>query len=111
MYTFPPDTDKWTGMILEEAHHIYTLLAKEKIQTTISVHDYQDYWQRANGRISSSFGRLHFGHYTAASYSTSLSSLRAAKHTACGRMGISLARWSIGLTFSWRRPEAITLLI
>jgi hypothetical protein len=28
-YTFPPDTDRWTWMILEEAHHTYTILANE----------------------------------------------------------------------------------
>jgi hypothetical protein len=39
-----------------------------------------------------------FCHYKAASYSTTLSSLHAAKLTACGRMGVPLARWSAGLT-------------
>ncbi len=30
-YAFPPDTDQWTRMILEEAHHTYTILAQGKI--------------------------------------------------------------------------------
>jgi hypothetical protein len=96
-YTFPPNTDQWTRMILEEAHHTYTILAQGKNKTTISMRDYQDYWQSAIKKTSSSFSRLHFGHYKAASYSTTLSSLHAAKLTACGRMGVPLARWSIGL--------------
>ena len=78
-------------MILKEAHHTYTILAQGKIETTIFVRDYQDYWQSANEKTSSSFSRLHFGHYKATSYSTTLSSLNAAKLTACGRMGIPLA--------------------
>jgi hypothetical protein len=78
-------------MILEEAHHTYTILAQGKIKTTISVHDYQDYWQSANKKTFSSFSHLHFGHYKAASYSTTLSSLHAAKLTACGMMGVPLA--------------------
>jgi hypothetical protein len=41
-YTSPPNTDRWTRMILEEAHHSYVLLAKEEIQTTILVCNYQD---------------------------------------------------------------------
>ncbi len=90
-YAFPSDTDRWTRMILEEAHHTYTILAQGKIKTTISVHDYQDYWQSAHKKTSSSFSHLHFGHYKAASYSTTLSSLHAAKLTACGRMGAPLA--------------------
>ncbi len=85
-------------MILKEAHNTYTILAQGKIKTTISVRDYQDYWQSANKKTSSSFSRLHFGHYKAASYSTTLSSLHAAKLSACGRMGVPLAQWSVGLT-------------
>ncbi len=81
-YAFPPDTDQWTGMILKEAHHTYTILAHGKIKTTISMHNYQDYWQSANEKTSSSFSHLHFGHYKATSYSTTLSSLHAAKLTA-----------------------------
>ncbi len=62
-YTFPPDTDGWTRMILEEAHHTYTILAQGKIKTTISVRNYQNYWQSANKKTSSSFSRVHFGQY------------------------------------------------
>jgi hypothetical protein len=36
-YKFPPDTDKWTRMILEEAHHTFVLLAGEKIDATLSL--------------------------------------------------------------------------
>jgi hypothetical protein len=85
-------------MILEEAHHTYTILANEKIGTTITVHDFQTYWRKVNEKTSSSFSRLHFGHYKAASHSSLLSSLHTAKLTACARMGVPLTRWSIGLT-------------
>jgi hypothetical protein len=70
--------------------HIYHS-STGKIKITISMHDYQDYWQSANKKTSSSFSPLHFGHYKATSYSTTLSSLHAAKLAACGRMGIPLA--------------------
>jgi hypothetical protein len=78
-------------MILEEAHHTYSILAKERIETTISVHNFQEYWQKVNKKTSSSFSRLHFGHYKAASHSPTLSALHAAKLSACGRMGVPLA--------------------
>jgi hypothetical protein len=42
-YTFPPDTDKWTAKILEEAHHTIALLVDKKIDTTISVSNFQGY--------------------------------------------------------------------
>ncbi len=91
-YTFLPDTDKWTAKILEEAHHTFALLADKTIDSTISVSEFQGYWQRANEAISSSFSRLHFGHYKAASFSKDLSALHAAKLTACGKKGIPLSR-------------------
>ena len=97
-YTLPPDTDKWTAKILEEAHHTFALLADKTIDSTISVSEFQGYWQRANEAISSSFSRLHFGHYKAASFSKDLSVLHAAKLNACGKKRIPLSRWGIGLT-------------
>ncbi len=97
-YTFLPDTDKWTAKILEEAHYTFTLLADETINSTTSVSEFQGYWQQANEAISSSFSRLHFGHYKAATFSKDLSMLHAAKLTACGKKGIPLSRWGIGLT-------------
>jgi hypothetical protein len=43
-YTLPPDTDKWTAKILEEAHHTFALLADKTIDSTISVSEFQGYW-------------------------------------------------------------------
>ncbi len=85
-------------MILEEAHHTFVLLAVEKNDATISLCDFQGYWQKADESISSSFSHLHFGHYKAASFNKDLSALHAAKLTACGRKEIPLSRWDIGLT-------------
>jgi hypothetical protein len=44
-YTFPPDMDKWTAKILEEAHHTFALLVEKTIDSTISVSEFQGYWQ------------------------------------------------------------------
>ena len=73
-------------------------MPKEEIANYVTVEDFQYYWQRANERISSSYSRLHFGHYKAASFDPALSLLHAAKLSACARMGVPLARWGIGLT-------------
>jgi hypothetical protein len=97
-YTFPPDTDKWTAKILEEAHHTFVLLVDKKIDTTISLSNIQGYWQQAGKTISSLFTHLHFGHYKAASFSKDLSALHEAKLTACGKKGIPPSRWTICLT-------------
>ncbi len=104
-YTFPPDTDKWTATILEKAYHTFVLLVDKKIDTTISVSNFQGYWQQADKTISSLFSCLHFGNYKAASFSKDLSALHAAKLTACRKKGIPLSRWTIGLTVLLKKMQ------
>jgi hypothetical protein len=50
-YTFPPNTDKWTIKILQEAHHTWMLLNNELISTTISVVDFQGFGKRRTRRF------------------------------------------------------------
>ncbi len=95
-------------MILEEAHNTYTILANKKIVTTIFVHNFHEYWQKVNKKTSSLFSCLQFGHYKAASYSSTLSSLHAAKLTACGKMGIPLTQGASVSQYSWKRLAATT---
>jgi hypothetical protein len=89
-YAYPSNTDQWTMKILQEAHILYQLLSNESIDITVSVYDFQDYWQGANEAISSLYSRLHFGHYKAASFDKNLSALHAAKLSACTKKGIPL---------------------
>jgi hypothetical protein len=89
-YAYPPNTDQWTVKILQEAHYTYKLLSNDRIDGNVSIQNLQSYWQGANKRISSSFSRLHFGHYKAASTDKHLSALHAAKLTACPRHGTPL---------------------
>jgi hypothetical protein len=90
-YAFPPDTNKWTIKILQEAHHTYKLLNTGTIETTVSIEEYQEYWQSSDEAISSSYSRGHRGHYKAASYSRDLSALQAAKLSTCAKKGVALA--------------------
>jgi hypothetical protein len=90
-YTYPSNTNKWTMKILAEAHMSYLRLSSKSIKTTVSAFDYQDYWQGANEAISSSYSRIHFGHYKTASFDRNLSTLHAAKLSACAKKGIPLA--------------------
>jgi len=96
-YVFPPDTEKFTKLLLEETARTYAEMSTEEVNTHVTVEDYQYYWQRANERISSSYSGLHFGHYKAASFHPRLSALHAAKLSACAKTGVSLARWGIGV--------------
>jgi hypothetical protein len=97
-FAYPPDTDQWTMKILQEAHHTYKLLSNDSIDTTVSVYNFQDYWQGTNEVISSLFSCLHFGHYKDASFNKKNPILHAAKLSACARKRMPLARWGVGLT-------------
>ena len=65
-YTYPPDTDPATRLLLEEATITFAKLSQEEVSTYVTIDDFQHYWQRVNERISSSYSGLHFGHYKAA---------------------------------------------
>jgi hypothetical protein len=96
-YIFPPDTNEWTIKILQEAHHLWMLLNNKPISTSISIAGLKGYWGQVNEKISSSYSRLHFGHYKAASFSKDLLALHAVKLMACSRKGLPLQRWGVGL--------------
>jgi hypothetical protein len=73
---------------VQEAHYIFKMLSNKPIDTTVSVLNFQSYWQCANELISFSYSRLHFGHYKAASFDKDLSAPHAAKLSACANWGV-----------------------
>jgi hypothetical protein len=91
-YDYPPDTDKWTKKILQEAHITFSQLSGIEIKTMITTEDFQNYWRRVDERTSSSFSGVTFSHYKAAAYHLMLSAMHAAYLTACARKGIPLKR-------------------
>ncbi len=42
-YDYPPDTDKWTKKILQEAHITFSQLSGIEIETMITTEDFQNY--------------------------------------------------------------------
>ena len=97
-YQFPPDIDKYTKLLLEEAHHLFARMSVEEVSDFVTTEDFQEFWSRANEDIQSSESKIHFGHYKAISRDVHLSSLEAAKLSLCARTGIPLDRWGNGLT-------------
>jgi hypothetical protein len=45
MYNYPPDTDKWTKKILQEAQFTFSQMSGTEIATMITMEDFQNYWQ------------------------------------------------------------------
>ena len=97
-YVYPPDMDPATRLLLEEAAATYASLSREQIASMVTAEDFRYYWQRVNERISSSYSKLHFGHYKAAAWDSDLCNLHAQKLSLCARRGEPLARWGRGLT-------------
>jgi hypothetical protein len=80
------------------------------INTTITKEDFQNYWKKANEKISSSWSQLHFGHYIAASEDDFLSEIHALKtHLACST-GYSFPRWKKGLTVMLEKKAGVILV-
>ena len=97
-YSFPPNTDPATKLLLEEASITYLKMYPDDIGNYVTVDDFQYYRQWVNKRISSNFSDLHFGHYKAASFDNNLLALHAAKLPLCACTGTSLVRWGEGIT-------------
>ena len=66
-------------MLLEECSIMYLAMSREEASTFVTAEDYQYYWKIVKEHTSSTYIRLHFGHYIAAADSKTLSSLHAAK--------------------------------
>ena len=62
----PEGTDRATRLLLEECARMYQSMSPSEIATFLTVDDYQYYWKKVKERTSSSYCRLHFGHYIAA---------------------------------------------
>jgi hypothetical protein len=83
MYKYPPDTNKWTKKILQEAQVMFSQMSGTEIATMITMEDFQNYWQRVGERTLSSFSGITFSHYKAAAFHYLLSTMHAAYLTAC----------------------------
>ena len=67
-------------------------MSREEVCIFITAEDYQYYWKRVKERTSSSYSRLHFGHYIATADSKILSELHATKTSEVARRGVPLAQ-------------------
>ena len=97
-YHFKDDVDRYTKLLLIEAHKLFMSKSKEEIATMISGNDFSFYWLHAHEFTSSSASNIHFGHYKAAAHDKYFSALQAAKLSFAARTGIPLERWGAALT-------------
>ena len=89
---------------------MYLSISREEVSIFVTADDYQYFWKRVKERTSSSYSRLHFGHYIAAADSKILSELHAAKISEVARRGVPLARWGIGVTVLLEKIAGVTFV-
>jgi hypothetical protein len=58
-YSFPPDTDRYTIYLLQEACKIFQHMTPGEVVEMVSGKDFQDSWKRAREKTSSSHSELH----------------------------------------------------
>ena len=98
-YEYPESTEKYTRVLLQQAHEIYKKLPADEVETFISAEEFQRFWGYiVKEKTQSSASRVHNGHYKAASYDKDLCVLHAAKLNLAISTGVPLARWSKGIT-------------
>ena len=98
-YEYPESTEKYTRVLLQQAHEIYKRLPADEVETFISAREFQRFWGYiVKEKTQSSASRVHNGHYKAASYDKDLCTLHAAKLNLAIATGVPLARWSRGIT-------------
>ena len=106
----PPDTDPATIIILEEIARIWSRMGTGEVNITISVEDFQYYWRRVKECISSSYSKLHFGHYKSAAHSDFLSACHAAKLSLITKTGCTPKRWARGLNVMLKQIAGVALV-
>ena len=90
----PLDSDPPTAILLNKIARIRSKMNTGKVDVTVSTEDFQYYWRRVKERISSSYFKLHFGHYKSAAHSEFLSSCHAAKLSLITKTGCTPERWA-----------------
>ena len=109
-YHYPEDFDESTKEIMQECARVRSDIPERSVNTLIRMKAWQQPWLKCKEKTSSSVSGLHFSHYKAGAKSDTISHLHALKTSAALRRGISLGRWSYGLSVMLEKELGCTLL-
>ena len=109
-YDYPPQFDAATREILQECAAIRLQVGSRLVDTTLSTGTWKERWPKAREETSSSISGRHFGHYIAGSKSWVISKMHALKTTLCLKLGISLERWTNGLSVMFEKMFGCSLV-
>ena len=109
-WTPPPLTPPTTILILEEVAKIWKKMADREVDIVVTRDDFQYYWRRKREKTSSSYSRVHMGHYVSCSYSKFLSEVHALKLSLITKTGSTPDRWAQGLNVILEKTAGIALI-
>ena len=107
----PPDgTDGPTLLLLDEIARIWSEMEEGNVNIVVTKDDFQYFWKRMNERTSSSYSKLHIGHYKSAAYSDELSKIHALKLSLISQTGSAPDRWARGLSVMLEKIAGVALV-
>ena len=109
-YVFPPDFHQATKELMQEIARIRSIIPEDSVECIIKKEAWQYRWSKAREATSSSESGLHFGHYMAGVESDTISHFHALKASIALFRGVSLSRWSRGLSVMLEKEFGNTLV-
>merc|ERR1711966_529032 len=109
-YEYTEDFDESTRDIMQACAMIRSNIPANSVNTVIRKKEWQQRWLKVKEKTSSSVSNLHFSHYKAGAKPELISHLHALKTSIALRRGISLSRWSYGLSVMLEKEVGCTLL-
>ena len=109
-FTPPDDTDGPTLLLFEEIARIWALMEAGEVDIVVTKDDYQHFWKRMKEKTSSSYSKLHIGHYKAAAHSDVLAEIHALKLSLISQTGSAPERWARGLSVMLEKIAGIALV-
>ena len=106
----PAGMDEPTRLIFKEMARIWKKMKSGEVDIVVTMEDFQYYWRKAKERTSSSFSRVHFGHYKAAAKSEYLSKIHALKLSLIARTGCTPERWRRCLAVMLEKIAGVVLV-
>ncbi len=109
-YDYSEDFDRTTKELCKECTIIRQTIPKDSIDTKITKENHHEHRRRAKEETSSSYSRLHFGHYMAGALSDYINHFHALKATLLLHHGLVLECWAQGMLVMLQKMLGCSLI-
>ena len=81
-----------------------------EVDIMVTVDDFKHYWRRDKERTSSSYSKLHFGHYKLAAFLDYLLEVHVLKLSLISKTGLAPERWAQGLSVMLEKIAGVAVV-